>query len=181
MNLVRMTKKSEAYRAVKDLYLQAFPQDERAPFRLLVRRAKAGKADFWMLYEGETWVGLAYVLTNGQLAYLFYLAIAENERNRGYGKAAMRTLMTRYAGQKFFLALESLKETDAENYDQRIGRHAFYQSCGLVDLPYQIKEVSVIYDIMGTGEPVEPEEYRALIDAYLGRVFSKRLDMRILK
>ena len=78
------------------------------------------------------------------------------------------------------LALEQLNK-NAENYEQRVKRHAFYERCGLTDLPYKIKEGTVVYSIMGTGETVEPEEYREMMDDFLGGFFTRLIDTRILK
>lgn len=181
MKLIKVSKELEEYKDIKNLYKQAFPRNERAPFGLLFRKARSSAADFWALYDGEKWVGIAYVVTHCRLAYIFYLAIKENERNRGYGKKAIETLKRRYKEYNVFLALETLDEKNAPNYDQRVRRHAFYLRCGLSDLPYKLKEASVMYDLMGTGEPVEPEDYSSMMNAFFGRFFRSLIGMRIVK
>ncbi len=178
MELIKVTKKLNTYCDIKKLYLQAFPKEERAPFSLLMRKANA--ADFFALYDNSKWVGLSYIVRRGQLAYIFYLAISPNERGKGYGSAAMKALIEYYKNCRLFLALEQLDKT-ADNYEQRLKRHAFYKSCGLSDLPYKIKEGGVVYSIMGVGGKVEPEEYRELIDSYLGWFLKRVVDMRIIK
>lgn len=180
MQLVKVSKDIKEYKAIKSLYKQAFPIDERAPFWLLMRKANQSVADFWALYDEKDWIGIAYVVRYKQLAYIFYLAIAQKKRSKGYGEKVMNTLKDYYNGNRLFLALEALDET-ANNYEQRVKRHSFYKKCGLSDLPYKIKEASVIYDIMGTGGTVEPEEYQEMIENYLGKFFSKVIDMRIIK
>ena len=180
MELKIVSRQSKDYGLVKKLYKQAFPANERAPFWLLMRKAKAGKADFWALYDKEKWVGISYVVTYKNLAYIFYLAICAEERSKGYGEKAIYLLKDRYYGKKIFLALESLENT-ADNYAQRIRRHEFYLKCGLIDIPYKLKEASVIYDLMGFGGTVEPEEYREMIENYLGHFLSRLIDMRIIK
>lgn len=178
MELIKVTKKLPEFKAVKQLYNEAFPDDERAPFGLLMR--KAGKADFFAFYDNGNWVGLTYIVRHNRLAYIFYIAITPKQRGKGYGTAAMKTLIEYYKDCRLFLALEQLDKT-AENYDQRVKRHEFYKNCGLSELPYRIKEGNVIYDIMGVGGKVEPEEYRALIDNYLGWFMKRIVDMRIIK
>lgn len=178
MELIKVTRALPDYRAIKHLYKQAFPSEERAPFGMLMR--KAGKADFFALYDSEKWVGLAYIVSRGKLAYIFYIAITPEQRGKGYGTAAMKALIEYYKDSRLFLALEQLDKS-ADNCDQRVKRHEFYKSCGLSDLPYKIKEGGVIYDIMGVGGKVEPEEYRELIDSYLGWFMKRVVDMRIIK
>lgn len=178
MELVRVTRKLKDYRNIKGLYHQAFPSEERAPFNMLMRKAK--RSDFFALYDNEKWIGLAYIVSRGKLAYIFYIAVTPDLRGQGYGTAAMKALIDHYSGCRLFLALEQLDKS-ADNYEQRLKRHEFYKNCGLSDLPYKIKEGSVVYDIMGVGGKVEPEEYRELIDSYLGWFMKRIVDMRIIR
>ena len=106
------------------LYEEAFPREERAPFRLLLKRARQGKADFWSLTESDEWIGMAYILRGGDLAYLFYLAVAKDKRGCGYGTMAIEALKKQYYGCRLFLALETLDKS-ASNYDQRVKRRDF--------------------------------------------------------
>lgn len=180
MQLIRVKKNLKEYKQIKQLYQQAFPRNERAPFWLLMKKSKQPTVDFWALYDNENWLGIAYIVKGEHLAYLFYLAIKPEARGKGYGKKVIDILKERYYGSKFFLALETLDKT-APNYEQRVKRHSFYQKCGLSDMLYHIKEASVIYDIMGVGENVEPQEYRRLMQNYLGKFFSTLIDTRMIE
>lgn len=165
---------------LKKLYIEAFPAAERAPFRLLIKRSAQGRADFWIICEENKNIGLAYVVTMNKLSYLFYYAVAPSLRGKGFGTRALKDLIEKYSGCRLFLALEDWREK-ADNQEQRIKRHEFYKNCGLHDLPYRLKEASVIYAIMGTGEPVEPEEYKAMMNRYAGFPMRLFVDMRIIK
>ncbi len=180
MQLVRVTKSIKEYKQIKKLYRLAFPWEERAPFFILMKKAKPSAADFWAMYDDKKWVGLAYVVKGDELAYIFYLAIKPDEQGKGYGGTALEILKDYYKGCKLFLALEPLDQT-ADNYEQRIKRHLFYEKCGLSDMPYKIKEASVIYDIMGIGGIVEPEEYGRMMENYLGKFYKRFVDMKIIK
>ena len=114
------------------------------------------------------------------MAYVFYLAVEKEMRGRGLGTQAVRALIRAYEGKRLFLALERLDET-APNYAQRLSRHAFYERCGLRDLPHYIKEANVVYAIMGTGGPIRPEEYNAMMRAYAGPVFGRFVDLGIVE
>ncbi len=156
---------------MKKLYEEAFPANERVPFWLLRRRAFQHRADFWNLYDNDTWLGMAYVINNEELAYVFYLAIDKDLRGRNYGTAAIKTILEHYPGKRVFLALEDWEE-DCENKEQRIGRHNFYLRSGLKDLPYKLRESKVVYRIMGNGGTVEANEYKAMMDSYIGWPFT---------
>ena len=118
IHLVPVSKKLPEFPVIRALYRQAFPPEEQAPFWLLMRKTKLPMTDFWAFYEQETWVGFAYVIQNEILAYLFYLAIAPEQRGKGYGHQAMACLKEQYASKTLFLSLETLDE-QAENYEQR--------------------------------------------------------------
>ncbi len=180
IRLVPVENSRKEYARIKKLYKEAFPPEERAPFFLLKRRAAQKKGDSWNVYDGSRWIGWAYMIRYKDLAYVNYLAMDNLQRGKGYGVYVIEELKKKYAGQKFFLALEQL-DPNAENYEQRVKRHAFYERCGLKELPYKIKEASVVYSIMGTGETVEPEEYNEMMDTFLGGFFTRLIDTRILK
>lgn len=176
---LKLTRSLAEFRRLKELYTEAFPPAERAPWPRLVVLARQNRAQCWTIEEQGQPVGLAYVLTHEELAYLFYFAIDKEYRGEGLGTRALGLLLERCRGKRFFLALEDWTE-DCDNREQRLKRRDFYQRCGLHQLPYKLKEVSVIYAIMGSGGAVEPEEYAALIARFLGPL-KHFLDMRILK
>lgn len=173
-------KKTNDYGKIKELYLTAFPRDERAPFSLIRRRARQGRADMLCAYDGEEFVGFAYMVCLRDLAYLFYFAIDESRRGMGYGSAVLAELKKRYEGKRLFLAREQLDES-ADNYGQRARRHEFYLRNGFEDKRFQIKEASVIYDAMGIGGEVSAKEYRELIEHWNGKLMRKLIDMRIIE
>jgi GNAT superfamily N-acetyltransferase len=165
---------------LKNLYEEAFPEDERAPFWMLKKRAFQNRADFWNLYDNDTWTGMAYVVTHADLAYVFYFAIDKKLRGQHYGTAAIKAILEQYPDKRVFLALEDWEER-CENKEQRTKRHDFYLRCGLKDLPYRLQEATVTYRIMGVGTAVQAEEYKAMMDDYIGWPVKYLVPMRIVK
>ncbi|MBR5381949.1 MAG: GNAT family N-acetyltransferase [Oscillospiraceae bacterium] len=178
MRLERVRKGAPVLADVRAVYEAAFPKEERAPFSMLTRKLSLPAVELWAMYDGDTFVGFAYVATREKLAYLYYFAVKAAERGKGYGRAAITELMDLYKEGRFFLALERRDET-ADNHDERVQRHAFYESCGLKDLPCLIREAYILFDAMGVGGDVSPEEYRALIDGFLGPVRRRILGMKL--
>lgn len=164
---------------IKKIFLEAFPPEERPPYRILCRKARKETVGFDGVYDGDKLVGMTYVVKGYGIAYVFFLAIKHEERGSGYGSQALKLLKEKYKDSRLFLALEQQDET-AKNYSQRKKRHEFYQRCGLVDMPYRIKEGTVVYDVMGTGGEVSPDEYKRLIEDYLGKIMSRFVDMRFM-
>lgn len=161
--------RKEFIKQYKALYLTAFPEEERAPWVLLKRRAKQGRAEALAAMDGVRFAGLAYIVTCGDMAYLFYLAVDESLRGQGIGGQIISALRERYPDKRIYLAREQLDET-AENYPQRESRHRFYLANGFQDWGTRIKEGPVTYDVMGIGNPVTPPEYRKLMYGWAGRL-----------
>lgn len=171
ITLKRVKSSLPEYKQIKELYLSAFPPEERPPFFLLMSKTGREDVDFWSIYADGKWIGLAYVISKEKLSYLFYLAVSETERGKGYGSAIIRTLRRMYDGQQLFLALETLDEA-APNYDERVKRRNFYMHNGLKPVDCQITEGGVTYDVMGTSEHLEPDDYTRMMNEYAGRLFS---------
>ena len=187
MQLGKVTDQSD-FDIIEKIYSEAFPDNERAPMKMLKKRAKQGRADFLGIYDGIKPIGMCYVVCCGDLAYLFYIAVERSLRGSGFGTKAMRALLEKYRGKRFFLALEQLDKT-SDNYSQRVKRHEFYRSCGLYDLPFKLKEGTVTFAAMGAriadngkseSFDVKPGEYKELTNRYLGFFMKNMVDMRLL-
>lgn len=160
--------------AVEALYLEAFPENERAPFSILVKKAKRAEVDFLAYYDGDTLVGMLYLLHGGELTYIFYIAVPRSLRGRGYGSAILQSLKRQYPGQSIFLAMEEL-EPEAPNYAQRLKRRSFYNANGFAVLGHKVQEGPVIFDLAGTDDRVTGAGYLTMMRRYIGlrRLFLK--------
>ncbi len=178
---ITLEKAGEAdYKRIKALYKSAFPPEERPPFFLLKSRDKSGAGQMLAVKADGAFAGFAYLICLQDMAYLFFFAISPEKRGAGVGTAVLKALEERYRGKRLFLAREQLDKT-AGNYGQRVKRRDFYLRAGFSDLPCQIKEASVVYDMMGIGGAVSPAEYDRLITGWCGRLVRKMVDMRVIE
>ena len=177
ITLSRINFFSPDYGKISRLYKRAFPADERAPMLVLAMKSGRETVDFWGIYSDGEWIGLAYVLTEGEVSYLFYFALSESFRGKGLGSKSLQALKIKYADKRFFLALEQLDES-AENYPERLKRREFYLRNGLKPINCTIREASVVYDVMGTGD-IFPEEYETMMRNYLGKRVARLVSMKI--
>lgn len=166
------------YKLVKNLYLTAFPPEERPPFFLLKWRAIRGNGQLLVAREAEEFIGFVYLIQDEQLVYLFFFAVEDCARGSGYGSKILDLVKERSRGKRIFLAREPLDD-GAENNGQRIRRRNFYLRNGFEDLPIHIVEQGYRFEAMGIGGPIAPEEYDALITAWLGKAFRKWIPMRM--
>ena len=156
---------------IKRLYNSAFPSEERAPFRVLANRSVKDCVDFLSIHSGDEFIGFAYVVNYNDLSYLFYFAVEEKYRGMGFGSDVLKALKQRYSDRRLFLAIETLDE-NADNYDMRVRRKNFYMRNGFEDLKSKIREGSMYYSALGIGGDIGDEEFRLLMNNYLGKFLS---------
>lgn len=173
----KITKKSPDKRQLKRLFISAFPKEERPPFFVIWKRRNRCGVDFLVAREGEKHIGFAYCVSKNSSVYLFFLAVEEKERGKGYGSKILSFLKERYKGKSIFLAMEEMDER-AKNYGERVKRQRFYQKNGLHPIPLKIQEGTVIYDVCASGE-VNREDYTLMMEEYLGRKKCQKLPIKM--
>ena len=173
MNTLNFTEISEDrnYKnAVKKLYKQAFPMNERAPFFLINRLAKTNRAKCFAINEQKPFVGMAYCVLYEDIVYVFYLAIEKDLRGQGYGSRILAAIRQMYADKRIILMAE--ESTDAyKDVEARLKRKQFYYANGLVELNYKVEEFGVVYDMLGFADNssmVSGQEYMALMQHLWG-------------
>lgn len=191
ITLRAVRKGSSDYEQVQKLYRRSFPLAERAPFRQLMRWSDGRRAQMYALYDESAagaeecgngddnragkrgghdgkWFGLAYFVRCQDVLYLFYLAIDENSQGKGYGSALLAAVRRHFAGRRVILNIEEVTDT-APNYEERIKRKRFYEKNGFHEMGYTVKELGVVYEMLGMGEIVTRKEYIALMRSLIGR------------
>lgn len=152
---------------IRALYESAFPENERAPFSVLLRKSRRKNVDFKAYFDGETLVGMTYSVHQDDLTYLFYLAVPEELRGQGYGSEILQLLKQMYPDHRIFLSMEEFR-TDAPNYAIRLRRKGFYERNGYPLIGTRVQEGPEIFELAGTSADVRPEEYIKLMHRYLG-------------
>ena len=64
IKLVSCIGNKDLCRKFKKLYIKSFPAEERAPYLLLLNRAKKGKADMFCAISGDEFMGIFYMLSD---------------------------------------------------------------------------------------------------------------------
>ncbi len=172
--------KSSELSEAKKLYEQAFPPEERAPVALLCLKHHLADVDVLSVYAGKQWAGFFYIVNFKNLSYIFYFAVRPELRNKGIGSQALQRLQKFYYGRKLFLAVEQPDILKAD-YENRISRKYFYLRNGFQDLHRRVQEATVIYELLGIGGDVLPEEYQKLIASYTGKFLYRNITMKILE
>ena len=152
---------------VRRLYLTAFPKIERHPVMELFSASANGQAEFLNFTEDGNFIGLAYMIVRGSVAFLLYFAVDDSKRNKGYGSAILDSIRERYNGKDVVLLIESLHE-DCGNMDIRIRRKGFYLRNGFHDTGFLQRSFGgeANYDILSTAEHFDEEAYRYMLANY---------------
>ena len=160
---------------VKQLYVSAFPKEERAPFALLMRRVNNERDSFYAVEDDGEFVGLVYTMRKDKLVYVFFLAVTEEKRGMGYGTRILCCIKRLNPGCVISLMIEDTADTNADNYEQRINRLGFYQANGFKQLNVRINEAGVGYELLGTEDTVTQADFLALMRDYAGALLYKFL------
>ena len=94
---LRAQKVSFFSRSVRQMYLKAFPSEERMPFPAMVAMSKLWHTDFLEFYDGDTLCGFVYPAHTRKLVFIMFLAVDKVLRSKGYGSAILHKIQRRYS------------------------------------------------------------------------------------
>ena len=160
---------------IKQLYMDAFPFEERIPFYIMVSVGNDRGVEFLSIYDDDTWLGFIHTLVGEKLSYIFYFAIDGGLRQSGYGSKIIREYKKIHP--KLSLAIEPIEE-DSDNIKQRKKRLAFYEKNGFETLDTKVVEMGVEFELMGVkGMEIKESDYKSLVKKFFDS-FDK--DKRVL-
>lgn len=133
-------------RIVKKIYYNSFDKTERFPFWILKRCAKEDTVEFNVIFKDSEIIGIDYIIKYDDVAYLMYLAIDKNNRDRGYGTQILNDLTKKY--RNIILSIEISNE---EINDNKLKRKRFYLGNGFISTNKYIIDNSVKYEILTTN------------------------------
>lgn len=144
---------------VRQLYLTAFPKEERIPWPLLRLNARRNGVDLTAFLDGDTFCGFTYSVTAGNLHFLLFFAVADNLRSKGYGTAILSLLKEEYG--TVVLNIEPFV-ADAPNLPERHHRYGFYRHNGFYDTGYHVWEVGGMFRVLSTNQELDVPSYQKL-------------------
>lgn len=154
---------------IKRIYKEAFPTNERAPLFYLKHKAKANNFNFYAIYDKGQYIGLTNIIYHKDIVFIFYLAVAQEHRGKGYGSRILAAIVKKYSGKRVILNMERL-DPNAENYGQQLQRKQFYNRNGFLECGVRSVENGVPYEMMAYSGKVSYEEFAEMMRAFLGKV-----------
>ena len=160
---------------IKQLYLDAFPFEERIPFYIMVLVGNDKGVEFLSIYDDDTWLGFIHTLVGDKLSYIFYFAIDNRLRQSGYGSKILHEYKKIHP--RLSLAIEPIEE-NSDNIKQRRKRLEFYKKNGFESLDTKVVEMGIEFELMGAkGMEIKESDYKKLVKKFFdsfdqGRVLS---------
>lgn len=165
---------------IKEIYLEAFPKQERKPYFILRRSVKKGKAVVMTATEGGELLGFTVLIPYKDMVMVDYLAVSSKIRSKGTGSYIMQNVCRHYAGKKIVLLIELLDD-QAQNREQRVARRRFYLKNGFTSSDIFIEGVSGELEVLNYRGKVSQEDYICLQRYVLGKLLFKLSKIKIVK
>lgn len=164
----------QIYRNYKDLkeierlYNNSFPKNERIDFERLLRMLDDDRR-MYVYLEDEKIISMAYFFIFEDIAYLGYICVEEELRNKGYGTVILNKIKEEYQGYRIGIDIEEVKQ-NSTNIEERVRRRDFYIRNGFVSTDIFYNFFFVDYEILSCGGLIRKEEWQDLVRKHWGRV-----------
>ena len=135
---------------VSKIFLEAFPEDERPPLAIFLRSLKKKEITLLAFYDGESFIGFAYLTIYQDICCLYFFAVSASYRHQGYGGQILEIIKQDYKNYVIMLCYEEV-DSKYKNYEERVSRKAFYLSHGFKDNKIKTNEYGVIYETAYIG------------------------------
>ena len=161
---------------IYNLYMEAFPANERKPILMIRRMFKNGKADVWVLNDpADKFVGLAITLNGKDIVLLDYFAIDKKRRSGGWGSKALEQLQKIYSDRRLILEIERC-DLPSENQKERIRRKAFYLRNDMQELGIPVNLFGVEMELLAYDCKVTFEEYKGIYVDAIGELARRNVN-----
>lgn len=157
---------------LKELFISAFPKQERPPFAMIENLSKIKSNDFYAVLNDTEFAGLVFINTFEDILGIQYLAIDESKRDQGIGSKILDKLKVEYPNFKINIAMEKL-DAKALNNDQRIARKKFYLKNEFKSYQVFVNEFDVVYELLSFGGEVNFQDYLKLSNNFWDRDVSE--------
>ena len=105
MEIIKVNRDFEQIAKIEEIYNYSFPENERLAFSDILDK-KAPDSSLYAFFDGEKLVGFSYISCFGDIAYIIYLAIDKNERNKNFGSVALSEIDKLYPNKAKVLCVE---------------------------------------------------------------------------
>ncbi|MCD8194979.1 MAG: GNAT family N-acetyltransferase [Coprobacillus sp.] len=170
MNAVKVDKDFADFDKIENLAKEAFPPSEYVPPKAFLKATEMQEVDFWAFFDENLFVGYVVIRHKMNFAYLFFLAVQKELRNKGYGTQILKLLENLYPDAIQIVDFEMI-DSECQNNDMRIRRKNFYLRNGY-------KEINLFYyfnnenfEIMSKKTPFDYDGFHEMMSSFIGMGF----------
>lgn len=157
LKAIKITSQSSDLDKVEELYVKAFPENERSPLMLLLDD-ESNCSEIFAFYDNEIFCGFISLLTHDDISHIIYFAVDENLRGKGYGGEALR-LLKDIKPQNRIIADIEVATAVAPNNAQRSKRKQFYYKNGYASSGVSYAWRNEAYEILIDGGSLSEKEF----------------------
>lgn len=165
MRAVDIAKLGSDRKKVKEIYMRAFPREERMPFWMMRAMAKMQNTEFLAFYEEELLCGFVYMAVAGNIVFVMFFAVEESLRCRGYGSRILAEIQAQYPGQKIVISIEKC-DGDASDLEKRLRRKRFYLRNGFQETGFRIELEKQEQEIIIKNGTFDSREFSSFLKKY---------------
>jgi len=162
LDIVYIYDKNMYWDKINKLAEEAFPPDEYLSPNELLDMAKSDNFDFLLLLDKNEFIGFVVTQIYKNMVYLFFLAIDEKYRSKGYGSYAIKALIKTYPNKQQVVDLEMVDE-NADNFEQRLKRKNFYLKNGYKETNLFLSYLGVDYEVLCMDDDFNADEFKQLM------------------
>ena len=168
MKSLRVDRSYKELKEIERLYNSSFPKNERIDFERLIRMLGDDR-HMYVYLEDEKIIGMAYFFIFEDIAYLGYICVEEELRNKGYGTVILNKIKEEYQGYRIGIDIEEVKQNSG-NSEERVRRRDFYIRNGFATTDIFYSFFFVDYEILSYGGLIRKEEWQNLVKKHWGRI-----------
>ncbi len=171
-----ITKKLKDYDEIGEFMKRVFPKEELMPMWLICLVSKMKNYNFKAYYDGEMFVGLLFTINSKDSLFVFYIAVNDEVQSKGYGTKLLAELFRQYPDKPISLFIETMDDTQATNYQQRVKRLTFYKRNGFYHTGIKAGTKTPFIDILSTNENFSVKEAKKLLRMMPMKIFTSELN-----
>lgn len=154
---------------LRELYISAFPANERIPFRRMIKGYPGKESSLVSVRMDGRQVGLFHIVWDDRMLFLFYLAVESDFRCKGLGGEILEHVCS-LTGLPVMLNIE---RTDPDVNDIKARRRGFYIRHGFRDTGYVISDEQGEFHAMCRGK-FDPAHYSEFMGLFGNFTITKR-------
>ena len=174
--VVKSYKKDNSIRKdIEPLFISVFPRDERPEADYYFSSFDNEYKELYGFYDKHEFIGFSSVIIYKDICYIFFLAVEEENRNKGYGTKILNELKKKYDKYTLLLCYEYPDPSYIDNLIRK-KREQFYINNGFKKNPLVTNEFGVIFQTAVIGKKkVTFNEYQEIFKTGFGEWSLKHL------